>query len=295
MRKNWGIVPEDSKRSEGYRIQDAGCKAASTRRGSVFNLSVYWGIMLNNTKVLNGALLLAFIFYPVLGSAQNTGADEILDLAIAGDTAIIVARIDSVQDVNLAQTDGTSLLHWAVYYDDQALVDTLVERGADVTVRNEYGATPLSQAAIIGNPDVLSVLLEAGADLEARETKWGGTPMGWSSALNLPQMAAHLACFTRDVRPLARQGLLTELDDLLSAEPELANWRGDHPNEMKAPTALFCLPDDEDRAAEIARVLLAHGADPRVTNGEGKTAEQYARLRGLDEAADLMQEAIDAR
>ena len=53
-------------------------------------------------------------------------------------------------------------------------------------------------------------------------------------------------------------------------------------------TPLFCLPDDEDAAAAIASLLLAHGADPHAVNRDGLTAEQEARRRGLIDAADLM-------
>ena len=45
------------------------------------------------------------------------------------------------------------------------------------------------------------------------------------------------------------------------------------------------LPDDEARALEIARLFLANGADPSITNKEGQTAADLARKRGLDEAA----------
>jgi hypothetical protein len=53
-------------------------------------------------------------------------------------------------------------------------------------------------------------------------------------------------------------------------------------------TPLFCLPNDEDDAADVAAFLLASGADPRVANNDGATAEQVARQRGLIDAADLM-------
>ena len=45
----------------------------------------------------------------------------------------------------------------------------------------------------------------------------------------------------------------------------------------------------------IARLLLAHGADPRATDKNGETAIQVARRRGLDDAADLMQETRHGR
>ena len=51
---------------------------------------------------------------------------------------------------------------------------------------------------------------------------------------------------------------------------------------------LFALPDDENGAITMATFLLARGADPRLTNNDGITAEEAARQRGLGAAADLM-------
>ncbi len=53
-------------------------------------------------------------------------------------------------------------------------------------------------------------------------------------------------------------------------------------------TPLFTLPDDEEAAAEMTTVLLAHGADPGIRNKDGVSAEESARRRGLIDAADLM-------
>jgi uncharacterized protein len=48
------------------------------------------------------------------------------------------------------------------------------------------------------------------------------------------------------------------------------------------------LPGDGAKAMEIARLFLAHGADPSVRNPAGQTAADLARNRGLDEVADLL-------
>jgi ankyrin repeat protein len=56
-------------------------------------------------------------------------------------------------------------------------------------------------------------------------------------------------------------------------------------------TALFLLPDDEDRALQAVELLLAFGADQHATNDAGATAAQAARKRGLDDAADMIEAA----
>jgi ankyrin repeat protein len=48
------------------------------------------------------------------------------------------------------------------------------------------------------------------------------------------------------------------------------------------------LPDDETRAIEIVELFLAHGADPKKRNDDGKTAADLASARGLEEVAELL-------
>jgi CRP/FNR family cyclic AMP-dependent transcriptional regulator len=45
-------------------------------------------------------------------------------------------------------------------------------------------------------------------------------------------------------------------------------------------TPLFVLPADGDEAIEMAALLLAHGADPKIKDSEGLTAEQGLRKHG---------------
>jgi hypothetical protein len=79
---------------------------------------------------------------------------------------------------------------------------------------------------------------------------------------------------------------LPRLEVVLAADPSLADER--LPVDQ-APTPLFCLPDDEDAAEEVARILMAHSADPRARDADGRTPADAARARGLDEAAQLME------
>ena len=70
-------------------------------------------------------------------------------------------------NVNAADPDGTTPLHWAVQKDDADLVDRLIKAGANVRAKNDYGSTPMTEAAINGNVAILEKLLKAGADVES--------------------------------------------------------------------------------------------------------------------------------
>ena len=85
----------------------------------------------------------------------------------SGDRAAAVALIGRRADVNTAEADGTTPLHWAVHQNDLELVDRLIKAGANVKATNDYGVTPMSEAAVIGNAVLLDRLLKAGADVES--------------------------------------------------------------------------------------------------------------------------------
>jgi ankyrin repeat protein len=70
-------------------------------------------------------------------------------------------------DVNAAQGDGTTPLHWAVYKVDRELVAELLDRGANADVTNRYGSSPLAEAVKIGDLQLVTQLLDAGADVDS--------------------------------------------------------------------------------------------------------------------------------
>jgi ankyrin repeat protein len=85
-----------------------------------------------------------------------------------GDTAALRALLSQKADVNAAQTDGATAMHWAVYRDDFEAVELLVRAGAVVDSKNREGVTPLHMASLFGNAGIIRRLLEAKADAKQR-------------------------------------------------------------------------------------------------------------------------------
>ena len=67
-------------------------------------------------------------------------------------------------DVNVAQVDGMTALHWAAYHDDLETGKTLLAAGATAEITNRYGVTPLSLVCTNGNAEFAELLLAHGAN-----------------------------------------------------------------------------------------------------------------------------------
>jgi ankyrin repeat protein len=177
-------------------------------------------------------------------------------------------------------------LHAAAGKGDVAAIHLLLAQGADARGLDGDGISPLHRAVQSGSLAAVNRLLDAGADPNLRDQKWQGTALSWAMVLGRPKLFERLIPLSLDVRALVTLSAFERLKAVLAAEPSLANQR--LPRE-DAPTALYCLPDDEDAAVKAARLLMDHGADPTVRDAKGRTPAYVARGRGLDEAAELME------
>ena len=158
-------------------------------------------------------LLLALFAIEGVGAAARDAS--ILVATRQGDAAAVRALVERKVDVNAAEVDGTTALHWAAHRDSVEIVDLLLGAGANAKAANRYGVTPISLAATNGNAtiirrllaagadpnaalpggetvlmsaartgslDAVRVLLEVGADVNARETTRGQTALMWAAA-----------------------------------------------------------------------------------------------------------------
>jgi ankyrin repeat protein len=101
-------------------------------------------------------------------SALAAARATLADAAEQRDKTSVSKLLKTGADVNAAQVDGTTALHWATYNDDAETVALLVRAGANVNALNRYGVPPLAQACINGNAAIVKLLLDAGADPNAK-------------------------------------------------------------------------------------------------------------------------------
>ena len=122
------------------------------------------GIRLTNTTVRALVSCLALL----LGSSAAFAQTSPLIAAVkANDPIAVQALLKQKADVNAAEADGTTALHWAARADNQEMVRVLLRAGASAKKANRYGVTPLQLAAVNGSLPIARVLIEAGADVNA--------------------------------------------------------------------------------------------------------------------------------
>ncbi|MFM7103532.1 MAG: ankyrin repeat domain-containing protein [Verrucomicrobiota bacterium] len=211
------------------------------------------------------ALILAL--WAIVVPPLRAGEAPLAAAAERGDAASLRQLLRRKPDVQAAQPDGMTALHWAARRDDLDSASRLLRAKAAVDATNRYGVTPLAiacengsgpmvrlllahranpngslrggetalmTAARTGRPEPVQALLERGADVHARERR-GQTALMWAAA------EGHEAA----VRMLLQAG---------------ADAQASLPDSGFTP---FLLAVREGRAG-VARILLDAGVDVRA-------------------------------
>jgi len=212
-------------------------------------------------------------------------AQEIFDVIRAGDKARLEALLVADRKlVDVRNELGHSPVLIAQYHHKHDLVAVLLAAGptldifdacsvgrtdrvaalldADPSLINTYsrdGFFPLGLAAFFGHPETVRLLLARGADVAQVATN----PMGIS--------AIHAAVAGRSPEAVR---LIVEAGAPINAK------------QHKGWTALHEVVNKKD--LELTRYFLAHGADPKVQNDDGKSAIGLAADQGSTDILKLL-------
>lgn len=144
---------------------------------------------------LSAVLLMgaAAVNYPLITAARNTDREAVRRL------------VQQKVDVNAAEPDGTTALHWASYRDDGESAEVLIRAGANVNAANDLGATPLWTASLNGSAAMVRRLLQAGANPNAA-LLLGETPLMVASRSGNADVVEQLLAKGANVNARAARG-----------------------------------------------------------------------------------------
>lgn len=139
-----------------------------------------------------GALVGPMALVLLLTASTHTEA-PVADAAMRGDVETVRILLRQGEDVNAAQGDGMTALHWTARSGEASLAEMLIYAGANLETTTRVGAyTPLLVAARSGNDEVLVALVKHGANIEAR-TSTGVTALHFAAAAGAEAAISALA------------------------------------------------------------------------------------------------------
>jgi ankyrin repeat protein len=179
-------------------------------------------------------------------------------------SAAVRALLCQPADVNAAQADGTTALHWAAYHDDLVAARQLIAAGADAKAANRYGVTPLSLACTNGSGPMVELLLKSGADANAA-LPGGETPLMTAARTGKVEAVKALIAHGAEVNAKEPKHAQTALmwaaaEGNVDAALALLDAGADLRYRLDSGFDAFLFAIREGRA-EMVRALLKAGAD----------------------------------
>ena len=268
--------------------------------------------------LLLGACLAAALSAPVQAQPPDL---RLLNAVRDADHPAVRALLQRPVDVDAAQPDGATALHWAAYLDDLETAHLLIEAGAAVDAANQLGATPLylacenGNAALVrkllaagasphaalpsgetalmtaartGSAGAVAALLARGADVHARETTEEQTALMWAVSQRHAAVVEILVDAGADVHARSRVRPV-----VVAHSPRTRAAGAVAVVDEGGFTPLLFAARTGDLAS--ARLLLAAGADPNDTAPAGTSALVVAAHSGHGApAAALLDAGADA-
>ena len=263
-----------------------------------------------NLRLLASVWLLSGAW--VVGPSAE-GADlRLVDAAKTKDWEAVGTLVRENVDVDTAQADGATALHWAAYWNERDTLEQLIGAGARVNTENDYGATPLWVACANRHVGIVERLLEAGAnanlglrsgetllmrcahtgdavavrallthgaDVHAREPSRGQTALMWAVANRHPDVARVL--LESDAAVDARTTAVRQLRG--TGERSTTSPQGTTYFDAGGFTPLLFAA--RHGAVDSARVLLEAGADVNDRGADGNSALVLAAMSGHETLA----------
>ncbi len=259
-----------------------------------------------------------------------TGADTeapVADAAMREDVAAVRSLLQGGADVNAAQGDGMTALHWAAEHGHVELADMLIyaganvgpttrvgaytplmvgaragqgvivshllEAGADVDARTGTGVTALHLAASSGSAEAVSALLDHGAEVDAKEVRWEQTPLMWAADQGRTEAAKLLILAGAEIDAMSKVVMI----ETLTAEDAIeGRARGERMAAIRAQALADATAGQESWAEPAAddeeEVAAADDEEAKADDEEAKADDEEAKADEEEKAEDEQAQVV---
>jgi len=256
----------------------------------------------------------------VLWAAGVGHEAPLADAVERSDKQAISSLLKQHADVNAAQSDGATALHWAAYLNDAETTALLLRAGAKVNARNDLGVTPLAlaaqqggaavieqlikagaapndsvnfvnagetpmmHAARSGSVDAVKTLARAGANVNAKETWNGQTALMWAAAEGRAPVVETLLEFGADIHARSNAGTTPFMFAVRKGDLNSVRAmlaKGADVNEKRPDLATPLLVAIVNGYEDLVDLLLDKGADPNAEGGSTQLTVQGMRAQAL--------------
>lgn len=128
--------------------------------------------------------------------------------------------IEKGADVNAKDIDSTTLLMAATDNNNMEITKLLVEQGADVNAKDRDGDIAIFYAALNGNMEMVQYLIENGADITITNTKWNRNIIHYAARSGNLELVQYLV--NQGISVLESNGALHKA--VSSGNLELVQW-----------------------------------------------------------------------
>ena len=182
-------------------------------------------------------LLLLIVWLTSAGGAAED-RPSLIEAAKNADREALRTLLVKKADVNAAEADGTTALHWASYRDDLDSANLLIRAGAKVNAATDLGVTPLWTASLNGSESMVRRLLEAGANPNAA-LLLGETPLMVASRSGHAAVVEQLIAKGANVNTAAARGQTALMWAVSQKHPDVVKGLVAHGADIQAQSKVW--------------------------------------------------------
>lgn len=203
----------------------------------------------------------------------------------------------SMLSLNVYSADCSMLYNAVVEKNIESLKSLLKQGNIDINCQYKNKETPLMKAVYMRNTDAVKLLIENNADVNIQDIKRNSPFLyaganGYMDAVKLMYKKAKVNSIFNiyggnALIPASEKGHKEMVKFLL----ENTDIDVNHINNLgwTALLEVTILGDNTDNYAEIAKLLIKHGADIHIKDSKGKTAYDYAKEKNMTKILKVFQ------